>query len=86
MFGPGRGSARASGFPLSMTRPGDQLQVVDIRGGRGMRQHLIDMGLAPGAQVTVMNGLGRGLIIRVLDTKIALAPGMARRVMVRHAQ
>lgn len=86
MFGPGRASARKSGFPLTMAREGDQLQVVDIRGGRGMRQHLIDMGLVPGAQVTVMNGPGRGIIARVLDSKIALAPGMARRVMVRPLQ
>lgn len=85
MLGRNRRRTRSSGFPLTMANPGEPLQVVDIRGGRGQRQHLMDMGIAPGARLMVMNGPGRGIIAKVMDTRIALAPGMARRVMVRRS-
>ena len=86
MSGPGRRHGRRSGFPLTMANPGEPLTVADIRGGRGMRQHLTDMGIAPGVTLTMMNGPGRGVIVKIMGTRIALAPGMARRVMVRKSE
>jgi ferrous iron transport protein A len=66
-----------------VARPDRPHQVVEIRGGHGMRRHLTDMGFVPGATVTVTAGHGGSLIVKMLDTRIALGRGMAQKVMVR---
>ncbi len=58
-------------------------QVVEVRGGHGMRRHLTDMGFVPGATVTVTAGHGGSLIVKLLNSRIVLGRGMAQRVMVR---
>ena len=70
-------------FPLMFAGPDRPHEVIEVRGGRGMRRHLTDMGFVPGATVTVTAGHGGALIVRLLDSRIVLGRGMAQRVMVR---
>ena len=68
---------------LAMATPGELVQVVDIRAGRGLFRRLTDMGLTPGVQVRVINGLRPGpVIIELRGSRLALGHGVAHKIMV----
>ena len=70
-------------IPLSDVLPGNEIVIRAFRGGRGMRQRLLDLGLVPGEIIKVVRG-GRGLphVLLVKTSKIMLGHGIARHVMV----
>ena len=69
--------------PLSMTIPGECVRLVDVRGGRGIRQRLSAMGLLPGTEITVVsNNISGPMTIAVKETRFILGRGMVHRVMV----
>jgi len=72
-------------MPLSMVAPGQEVQLVTVYGGWGIRQHLADMGLNPGVRMRVVqaNFSGGPIIIAVRDFRLALGRGMAHKIMVR---
>lgn len=74
-------------IPLSEVPPGHQVVVRSFRGGRGMRQRLLDLGLVPGESVKVVRG-GRGLphVLMVKTSKIMLGHGIARHIMVSESK
>ncbi len=66
-----------------MLSVGEEAQLVDVRGGRGIRKRLSAMGLNPGMKVTVMQNAMRGpIILGVLDSRVALGRGMAHKILV----
>ena len=69
--------------PLSEIAPGKEVVIRSFRGGRGMRQRLLDLGIVPGESVKVIRG-GRGLphVLMVKTSKIMLGQGIARHIMV----
>jgi Fe2+ transport system protein FeoA len=70
-------------MPLSMVRPGGTAVLVDIQAGRGLVRHLSAMGLVPGTHVQILSDNLRGpLMVRVRGTKMALARGMAHKILV----
>lgn len=70
-------------MPLSMTSPGQEVRLVGIRGGWGIRRRLADMGLTPGEKVwVVQSGPSGPLLIAVRDSRLALGRGMAHKIMV----
>jgi len=70
-------------MPLSMLGSGEEARLVDVRGGHGIRKHLSAMGLNPGTKVTIMQNAMRGpIILRVMDSRIALGRGMAHKILV----
>jgi ferrous iron transport protein A len=70
-------------MPLSMLSAGEEAQLVDIRGGHGIRRRLSAMGLNPGMKVTVVQNAMRGpIILGVMDSRIALGRGMAHKILV----
>ena len=76
--------ARGGAVPLSVLRAGERGVVVELAGGRGLTGRMATMGFTPGAEVRVLQNLGRGpLIVRVRDARIALGRGEAGRVYVR---
>ena len=72
-------------LPLPMLGEGESAIIADVVGGRGIRRHLSDVGLAPGVTVQKAgNGTLSGpVIVRVMGARIAVGHGMARRIMVR---
>jgi len=68
-----------------MLGPGQSGVIMNVHGGHGIRRRLSDMGLVPGAQITVMNGAGAGgpLIVGVLETRLMLGRGMAHKILVQ---
>lgn len=71
-------------MPLSMATPGQDVCLVEIRGGMRLRQRLADLGLNLGMTVRVMNGAHHGpLIVAVKDSRLAIGRGMAHKIIVR---
>lgn len=70
-------------MPLAMVHEGEEVRLVFIRGGRGMRKRLADLGLNVGMNVRVIRRILKGpMIIGVKESRLALGRGMAHHVMV----
>lgn len=70
-------------MPLSMASPGQEVRLVGIHGGWGVRRRLADMGLTPGEKLwIVQSGRSGPLLIAVRDSRLALGRGMAHKIMV----
>jgi ferrous iron transport protein A len=72
-------------MPLTMTRPGESVQLVAIRGGRRARKRLADLGLTPGTTVRVVqaNSMGPLIVAFKDDVRLALGRGMAHKIQVK---
>jgi len=58
--------------------------IVRIDGGRGFVARMSALGFTPGAEVVVRANPGHGpLIVRIMDTQIALGRGQAAHVTVK---
>ena len=69
-------------MPLTMVYPGQEVTLVDIDGGRGIRARLAGMGLTPGVKLRVLR-TGQGpVMVAVRDTRLALGHGMAHKIIV----
>ncbi|MEM1602958.1 MAG: FeoA family protein [Candidatus Bathyarchaeia archaeon] len=77
-------------IPLTALREGETATVVSIDGGpgvrrgRGFERRLIDMGITPGAKITVVKSapLHGPLEVIVKGSRLALGRGVAERVLV----
>ena len=67
---------------LTMAIPGQELTLIDINGGRGIRSKLYSMGLIPGVKLSVVGGNGGPIMIALNDTRLALGRGMAEKIIV----
>jgi len=68
---------------LSMVSAGEEVRLVGVRGGWGVRRRLADMGLTPGEKVWVVQSDHSGpLLIAVRGSRLALGRGMAHKIMV----
>ena len=70
-------------MPLAMACPGEEVQVVNIRAGRGLNKRLADMGLTPGVNISVINSQRPGpVIIGLRGCRLALGRGVSQKIMV----
>jgi len=68
---------------LSSVNPGENVTLIDIEGGKGIRTKLHSMGLLPGVTIRVLNQSGYGpVIIAVKDSRLAIGHGMAGKIIV----
>jgi len=71
-------------MPLSWLRIGEKAELVDVRGGRGIKRRLASMGLNHGVVVQmVQNAMPGPVVISISDTRLALGRGMAQKIIVR---
>ncbi len=64
--------------------PDDSGLVVALKGGRRFVARLAALGFTPGARVIMVRNHGASpVIVRVLDTQVALGRGQAERVIIR---
>ena len=69
--------------PLYLAPPGQRLKIAYFEAGRGLRTHLIGMGLDEGSEIEVVQRGGPGpFLIAVKETRLAIGAGMARKIMV----
>jgi len=70
-------------MPLSMASKDKLLEIVNIMGGRNVKQRLSALGLYPGSVIKIVtNDFGGPLIVEVNNTKIAIGRGMAQKILV----
>lgn len=76
-----------SALTLDCCRRGEQVRVVDIRGGWGIRQRLHQMGIHEGDPLIVRcsAALGGPRLIGIHGSDIALSRCMARHILVEAA-
>jgi len=66
-------------MPLSMAAPGQEVELVAVHGGWGIRRRLADMGLNPGVRLKVIHSGGGPIIVAVRE----VGRGMAHKIMVK---
>ena len=70
--------------PLSMIKPGEKVEIAEIRAGRGLSVRLANMGFYPGVIIDVISNLKQGpLIIAKEGTRLGLGFGMASKIFVK---
>ncbi len=70
-------------MPLSMVAPGEEVRLVEIRGGQRLRKRLADLGLNIGLTLGVMKTDRSGpMILTVKDSRLVIGRGMAHHIFV----
>lgn len=76
---------RARTLPLVLAAKGEKVKVVSLAGGREVRKRLMDMGLAPGVCLQIINNNPSGpFIVAIDEARLALGAGIAQHVQVTH--
>jgi len=79
----GVGTAMAAKpFPLMLADVGQQVRVVALRGGAMLDKRMTEMGINVGAELTVHQREGGGVVVKRGETRFALGGGMAHKIMV----
>lgn len=69
---------------LTQMREGEKGIVVDIRGGPGIRQRLLGIGITPGTKIWVIKAGRPGpYIIAIGNMRLAIGHGAADKIIVR---
>ena len=81
---------REAGDPTAVPRAraptGDELELVEVQGGRHLLHRLAEMGLTRGARFRIVNrGRTGPVIISVKGARLMLGRGMVHRILVRPA-
>lgn len=69
-------------LPLTLAVPGEAGSIKKITGKDEVRRHLAELGFVVGAEVRVVSEMGGNLILRVMDSRIAIDKAMAGRIMI----
>lgn len=70
-------------IPLTMGKPGEQVRIREIAGGRAVRSNLTSMGLRVGDHIEIINNTGQGrVILGHKDTRLAIGRGIAGKIIV----
>jgi ferrous iron transport protein A len=80
-----RGSASRSVIPLVRCKPAEEVEIVQIRGGRGFRNRIKGRNLEQGVVMRVLQNDFPGPIILSLEDgdRLVLGKGQARHILVR---
>ena len=74
---------KTSIVPLALVSSGKKVKIVSIVGGRGLREHLVNMGLDVGSEIEVLKqGKPGSFLVAVKETRLAIGQGMAQKIMV----
>ncbi len=69
-------------MPLIYAKAGKSQIIKRIGGNPEVKKHLADLGFNVGGQVSVVNSLGKNLIVKVKESRVALSNELARKIMV----
>ncbi len=69
-------------MPLTMLSVGKEAKIDYCRANDKTKKYLEDLGLIPGAIVSIVSELGGNLILSVKDSRIALSKGVASQLIV----
>ncbi|QHI71823.1 FeoA family protein [Aminipila terrae] len=69
-------------MPLTMSRPGTQVTVSDIKGKDDTKRFLETLGFVEGTKVMIISELGGNVIVNVKDARVAISKAMASRIYI----
>lgn len=69
-------------MPLAMATEGTECMVQEVRGSNPISTRLREMGFVYDARVKVLKADGKGLIVGVNGSRLALSRGVASQIMV----
>ncbi len=69
-------------MPLTFANQGEENIILRIGGAPAVKQHLADLGFAPGTVVTIISQIGGNLIVNVKEARIAISREMAQKIMI----
>jgi len=67
---------------LYEVKEGQEVKIVGITGGHGVKNRLAAIGLFPGAEVKVVKAPPGPVIVEVAGSRVAIGQGMAKKVEV----
>ena len=70
-------------IPLVMVAEGEEVSLVGVQGGGGIRKRLAELGMNPGMTFRVIHkDISGPVILAVKDSRLALGRNMAYRILV----
>ena len=69
-------------MPLVLADMGEEAVIKRVGGSPEMKKHLEDMGFVAGGVVTVLNTIGRNLIVKIKESRVAISKEMAGKIMI----
>lgn len=70
-------------MPITLFKSGDSVKVVRIGGTAEVKKHLSDLGFVPGAAIEIIQSNSGNMIVKLLDSKLALTRDMAEKIFVQ---
>ncbi|MFP3268018.1 MAG: FeoA domain-containing protein [Desulfurococcales archaeon] len=67
---------------LTEIKPGESVRVVNIDGGKVLRDKLIRLGIIPGTEIKVIRNSIGPVIVEVRQVQVAIGRGMADKITV----
>ncbi len=69
-------------MPLTYADQGQPQTIKKIGGTPEVKKHLTDLGFNVGGEVSVVSSVGRNLIIKVKESRVAVSEELARKILV----
>ena len=69
-------------MPLVLADIGEVNTIKRVGGNPQVKQHLANLGLVGGGDVSIVNRLGGNVIVNIKDTRVAISEEMARKIFV----
>ena len=69
-------------MPLTLAVQGEENMIRRIGGNAEVRARLQNLGVVPGAVVTVVSSMGGNLIVKVKNARIAVSKEMAQKIYI----
>ena len=73
---------RRKGMPLSRAPQGTKVEVKKICAEDRVQKHLGELGILPGAHITVLSSGGGNVILKVKEGRLCIDGGLASRITV----
>ncbi len=70
-------------MPLTLADLGVTYSIRRVRGGDGLHQHLENMGILPGSEISVIaTTIGGNIIVSVKGSRLAISTDVAQHILV----
>lgn len=69
-------------IPLNFANTGEPQIIRKIGGNPAVKKHLENLGFTVGGEVSIVCTLGGNLIVKVMESRVAVSEELARKIMV----
>ena len=69
-------------MPLLYANKNEELRIVHISADAKTKKHLENLGILQGNTITILSKIGDNLIVKVLESRIAINADLARQIQI----